>query len=530
MNTLMQRYGIFTKDIKILLWMMLVVFGIQFLVMFLLPPLFFILNQLDIIRFGIPFKYWFPKVQVSMSIILALIAAGHWWAEERGGGTTDFLYRLPISKMQLWVEKTLAGFTCIVIVIFIQCLWYALLCYFGYYFFINIDGPLDEFFYILFNVTVYAFIVGLPISYRIDHTIGVIVIGLAMFMPGVWIASMIQDGSLIDMKDQSLLGMINGLSYFMSVLPMLLLICMPILLYIYYSWKYTKPNPKNSKPFWVLVQKQYREMRGYFIAAVLLLILSIVSIFSSSLLITGIMWCTIMVASLLTGIATYTNEEKGGLNSLLYHHPIPLTHVYWSKILPSLGIAIVLAAAFVITFLAILFTDDNSIAKYFYFKKPSDVSSIYPLTLMEFYLPVCMLMFFTGLLPFAVGVLMSHIVPNTVYAFIESVPFVIGATVCFIYLQFADEGYVLEMMMNLSEQKVMPIPTVPLVVILLSLLLMLAAWRTATDRRLLTSSILQRQFYVARLYLLVIALTILAFKVGYWDTLYLVTGIDLGIG
>lgn len=527
MINIIKRYGIFYKDCRLLLHMAFVILIFQLLLLFTVPTLLELYYQMVRISTPIPtIGEWFPKLQIAMNILFGLIAAGHWWAEERGAKTNLLLNRLPISRARLWTEKTLAGVLCVLALFTVQIGWHWFHRTIG----IKLDDSTFEFIYILFNVTVYAFLVGLPISYRIDHTIGVIVIGLAMFMPGLWIASLIQDGSLTDMKDQSLLGMINGLSYFMSVLPVLLLICMPILLYIYYSWKYTKPNPKNSKPFWVLVQKQYREMWVYFIAAILLLILSMVSIFSSSLLITGIMWCTIMVASLLTGIATYTNEEKGGLNSLLYHHPIPLSHVYWSKILPSLGIAIVLAAAFVITFLAILFTDDNSIAKYLYFKKPSDVSSIYPLTLMEFYLPVCMLMFFTGLLPFAVGVLMSHIVPNTVYAFIESVPFVIGATVCFIYLQFADEGYVLVMMMNLSEQKVMPIPTVPLVVILLSLLLMLAAWRTATDRRLLTSSILQRQFYVTRLYLLVIALTILAFKVGYWDTLYLVTGIDLGIG
>ncbi|RJP21685.1 MAG: hypothetical protein C4527_23055 [Candidatus Omnitrophota bacterium] len=177
-------FAIFRKDVKLLSGQAIAALAVQAALMILVPVLISLLqlmngNQPASVT---PYKWWFPQMQIAISVIIAFIAAAYWSAEERDGGHDRFLQRLPVSRMRIRREKTAAGLCIVLAVSLIQLAWYWIFYLWG----VSLWDAGDPVFTYLFALSIIAYFVGLSLSSVLPNAIAVIIIGVAILFLGSW--------------------------------------------------------------------------------------------------------------------------------------------------------------------------------------------------------------------------------------------------------------------------------------------------------------------------------------------------------
>ncbi|RJP22987.1 MAG: hypothetical protein C4527_21290 [Candidatus Omnitrophota bacterium] len=229
-----------------------------------------------------------------------------------------------------------------------------------------------------------------------------------------------------------------------------------------------------------------------------------------------------VILSATIGICTYNSREKDGIHCFLYHYPILRSELYWSKFLCGLILACLPAIVLVISVSVLLLEQTHF--------SPTD--SIFHM-LKNQRSSLHFILFMVGLLPYCCGVLFTHAIRHPIYALLESIPGLALAFSLYFFLQFYPLTQILQAyvyQIGAHDKVIQILPVFSWILFLLLAGLALAGWRAATDRNLLIGSILYRQLYISRLYLFVVAVTVILVKVGWVDLFYLITGIHLGIG
>jgi len=211
---------------------------------------------------------------------------------------------------------------------------------------------------------------------------------------------------------------------------------------------------------------------------------------------------------------------------MIYHHPISRSELYWIKFLTGFVIACIPALTIAVSLGPHIL---NGIIE----SAPREMRSISGQSLSLFIQQggaIFTLLFMLGLLPFFCAALITHSIQNPIYAFLESIPALAGVLCVFAYLQFLMYNLLHVIRWYDPRPFILPLPVFSWSLFLLLVGLALAGWRAATDRRLLTGTILARQISVARLFFFTLATVTILVKTGWKDLLYLVTNVNLGIG
>lgn len=511
------NFPIFEKDIKQLFTHLVGAFGIQLVILLVFPV---VINQVlygggvsfsksfegtqTLTRFT-NYSEWFPQVQLFVGILISLIAASLWFAEEKEGNHVFFLKRLPASAFRIWGEKATAGFAIIILTIGIQCLFYLIAGQFG----ISIWSDYTQFFLYMNFMFMFAYLVGIPLSYALPNTISVIIIGMIATLMGLWIFS------LTDKR---------FLEVFIEILWYTLIAGAGVA--VVYKTRPVLIRQINI-PLDELFSKQFRETRWLLITGLLLSILTLnclsnqLSFLYTPLLILSLM----LIASI--GIMSYSGQEKHHSGCVLYYQPVPLSHLFWMKF--GWGLILTLLPIVCIAFLCV------PMLKPIEYNKSMEllliIKSCYQYHPGVFYI----YLFFTSLLFYSCGMLFSLAMQNPIYALFES--FITGtiATAFYYYCQFYTWRTFPDILFTDynfrgSNRNPLLLPEVPWMLILLLIGLTLSALRMVSDRSVLTGGTSYRQLYALRLFLFILAVTFIFFKTGWLDLIYLTTGIDLGIG
>ncbi len=521
--------GIYKKDCKLLLKMTIGALAIQGFIMGFIPLCQVLLsesfdrNLIDIKT--MPLSDWFPKVQAAISAVIALVAAAYWSAEERAGKHDQFLHRLPVSSFHYWTEKTAAGVTIILLTLVCQVLWFYGVAAFDVKLWIHDDlVPLN-----LILISTIAYLVGLPLSRLFTQSIvivisGFIILGL-LFLFGIY------QTIFAFCKDFSWDGFSTPLlTYKIYYTVLAFFIVFAVLIYSFSNRKKINNQLKQpSSGFSVLFQYQMKRYRWFFTIAICLLVIpgfflltspqDIMSSFKAFL--TAIITPFVLILSGIVGIYTYSNQEKDGINHMLYHVPVPRLHLYWSKFLAGLVVASILSLAFTLTAAAYIHSINfctSGNPRDFFCLLRFDIFSLLPN------------LFLFGLLPYVCGALFTHAIRNTFYAFLETIPIWMITLAVVFYLQYAMIKYVGFAGQFIVDFRGDLLPLVPWVLILMLIALAWGGYKAAADRTLLAGHTGARQLGVIRLFFFALAVVVILIKTGWRDLFYLLTNINIGIG
>lgn len=512
MKTLIQTHSVFRKDLRVLLAHLFWAFVIQAALMAGIPPLARALSGLNMLEFFAtqPLAEWFPKLQIAINILIALIAAGYWRAEERAGGHEPFLLRLPASPARIWGEKAAAGLTIVALSVIVQIAWYSVFLIIG----TDIWGADDNIFAYMAMVSLFAYLIGLPFSYKLKQTIGVILCGVTATYAMMWLLSYSETPELF-------FAVASGL-----------LIAFYIVLWIAWGGR-ARWSPALSKPghgFKILLWKQWREQRWLAFAVIALAVLAVIFPFlfdgtnSQKADWSSLFALASVVLSLMAGVSTYNHAEKDGLRNVMYHHPIPLSHIYWSRFLFGFILAAAAAGVFSFYFITFFVHEGGQLIISEEQLRQMPIKPSFPLFNNEL-ISLFMLSFLGGLIPFVCGALTTHAIKSPIYAFFESIPAILLVAAMLVYLQILPLAPVATLAGWMGGRENWGfIPPVPWLTFLLIAVLALAGWRAATDRGLLTGSAIHRQLYYGRLLLFSLAIVFIYANVGWRDLAYLIAG------
>ncbi|MGC9326994.1 MAG: hypothetical protein ACP5I1_05130 [Candidatus Hinthialibacter sp.] len=503
-------HPIFRKDFFILFKLMLTALIVQGMIMFLYPPFVRMMNSsLN------PIYDWFPPVQQAIAVLVGLIAAGYWYAEERAGNHLGFLLRLPASSRRIWGEKTAAAIAMLAVFLTLQTVW-CLIIYIDSASFRSASGIL--FLISIFMISLFAYGVGLPLSRYLKQTISVIFVG---------IAAVVFLGTLLFMLYSLLTEYIKEalhweksgafdydfFFFFMSIMVVAVFLIVGLFLM---RQSFNKPRTAfdHLATTFFAQNRLYQYLAfGTLIVGMLRIVFIHERIITPGLNLLAILACAII--SILIGVNTYSNDEKHGLRNVLYHHPASLSSIYWSRW--TCGFILAMIPAFCILDSGLL--DSGLLTSHGYF-----VSNLNTNPLLTF-----VNLFLIGLLPFACAAFITHAIRNTLYAVFESV----AAIVIVIFICMASNIYPFfffphAILSNPFNQTFLNYLSWLLAAMLIGFAL--AGWRAATDRELLTGETLYRQIYIGRLFIFLLAALLIVFKTGWKDLLYLATGVDVGMG
>ena len=489
-----QSYAIFQKDFKLLSRHAASALMVQALIMALVPLLYSYLNSTGIHIFvDWNINKWFHKVQIAITCLIALIAAAHFMAEERSGNNVLLLKRLPVSWMRIFSEKLAAGFSIVIAVCLIQLIWFLVTLLFG----IKLWEAENKIFAYMLSISIFAYIIGVMISSKVKQTITVLLNGMLIVVISTIMAQQYASQNKIDAY------------YFFPVFLLVLAIPFGIGMGILKLRHTLHSNIRFRTD--QLIRLQLKQNWLYLLLGALFFIVAIIGFAVSSEEIVSSSIAGSVILSIFIGISTYKNNEKHGQQNVLYYQPISLSEIFWTKWLS--GFALALMPALCITFSLIGMNNPHGINN-------SNELGIFLL------LPLI------GLGPFACAALFTHAIRNTLYAFLECIPAFIIASFIFYYLQFSAYPIIAKaaLFSGVGYDLYDMIPRIPGILIALFTGFVLAAWRTATDRSVLTGTTLYRQLYVGRIFFFMLAVVVIIFKIGWDDMFYLLTGIDLGIG
>ncbi|MEW6235919.1 MAG: hypothetical protein AB1656_11070 [Candidatus Omnitrophota bacterium] len=533
MNT--KSYAIFRKDFHLLAVMMLGALGMQAAILIFVP----VMNSLTHLPHGMGLYSdfavynWFPKVQVIVGILFALVAAAFWSCEERAGQHDWFLRRLPVSRRRVWGEKTAAGLSVVGLALIINVLWFYVFLLLG----VRIWSTEDHIFaYLLVYMTI-AYFIGLPLSRILSQSIGVILSGMAIMC----VVMIIGGGSqwiddIIKNPYASYQYASHYFSQFLSILTIVLGIGWLIAI------RYRKIN-QNIPPrrFWFLVRKQAKETILFSV-----LILAYLALFVMASIafwqdkqpeFLPIAFFIGLLLSAGLGVNLYSAKEKEGTGCVLYHHPISRSEIYWVKYLYGLAlasvIAILITAAYYLSFLSgnssIHLPDtyrfENAGGKWGFISYIINYGPARWRLIPYFFL--------FGLIPYHCGILTVHAVRNSIYAFFETILAIAGVLFVCSYLQFFKiiaALFAFQRTSDFSYHLLSSISFFPWILFLMLAALALAGCMAANDRHLLTSGTFKRHIAIARLYFAALAIVVILVKTGWKDLFYLLTNIDIGIG
>ncbi len=278
------QFAIFRKDFKIIGQHTLAALGFQFFLIALMSTITRFSTDQFLPSFqNMSMDQWFPKLQIAITSLVALVAAAYWSVEERAEGNDIFLKRLPVSRPQLWCEKTVAGLSIIVFLIAIQ---YAINIIIYNLFGIMIWHWDDPVFSLLCTHAFLAYPVGLFLSCFIRQSIGVIVGGIVILLALLWGAA----------------------------IPTLIILGLAGFVYFIYSYRYQLERVSEfDRRFWVLLVMQLREM-GWFIILSIPLILATVFFavhFDQSPVFRFSLCTAAVLFSMAIGVSTYHSSEQG---------------------------------------------------------------------------------------------------------------------------------------------------------------------------------------------------------------------------
>ena len=512
---MLQAVPVFRKDLRLLSKQMLAALAFQGLLMVVIPLLAksSFGGLIDFPRLP-HISQWFPKIQLCISAVIALVAAAQWSVEERITRNVLFLQRLAASRLRVWGEKALAAAAILTAIVLLQCLWYAAAQIAGLKIW---DPPYEAVSYIV-AVTVTAYLIGLPLSCRLNHSINVILIGLAIELVAVWLYAFVIRAHWEELGFYILLLAVLGLPTLAAI--MLVRMRRSELMNRYVPREFQLEAGQSG--VLALTRKQVWENATLY--AVVLVILALLGML---LLLVSRHTTTVDDASFLTpmavaamlsvilGTTTYSEADKQGIRCMLYHYPIPRTAIFWTKFVQGLF------GAFLLSLLLILLTARfNSRALSFLTR--------------EVWTSTAWVVLIT-LVPYCCGVLVTHGFKRSLYAVMAALPVVILVFVVISYLESLPMGF--EAMCASYIGGVEPAsvlsslaPRFPWTPFLIVVGLALAGWRAATSPAVLSGSSAYRQIVVIRLLLFVLAVVVLVTKTGLRNLFFLITRIDLGVG
>lgn len=500
-----QTYPIFRKDFEILIKLTIATLAIQAAIQILYP----VFEQIR----NLPHRNvdeWLPRVQVAISVLAGLIAAGYWYAEEREGNHLLFLRRLPASARRIWGEKTAAGLGALAALLAIQTVW-SLLIYSREKGFWGIEGI--KFLLTILSFSLLAYVVGLPLSRYLKQTISVVLTGIPVVVFLCFCFFLIQTTIEKSLSSYSLKAMNlterNPDAIFLPWFASIAILILAIYFYaILRQSLFAKPRTRIDRLSAVFFQQN--RLNQYLTLGVLALLLFRFAIIGHDFVseeAKGLVVLICAIVSIAVGVRTYTTEEKHGLRNVLYYHPVSLSHHYWTRwfcgaCLTSIPILCVISYLFV-----------GNIAG-----TPDGQPILHPVMILLYGL-------FAGLIPFACAALVTHAARNPLYAFFESV------AAMFVLVLFFFGWYWSELIFRIDlVSKIIGEWQPIMLIIALPLGLALAGWRAATDREFLTGGEAYRQIYIGRLFFFLLAFLLIVFKTGWKDLFFLVTGFDIGMG
>jgi ABC-type transport system involved in multi-copper enzyme maturation permease subunit len=485
---MLNAYPVFRKDFRLLFKFMVGALAMQALVM--------VVAQLrpDQLLGGMRPQDWFPKMQIGVSAVMALVAAGYFLAEEREGKHDQFLYRLAASRKRIFTEKFVAGLAVVLLTLHLQFAWGLIG---GRLIGNDVWAPLDtpEIVKVLIATTLAAYFISLPLSIFFRSTVGLIFTGICILSAAVilihfpWDRYQLSPGSW---------------RFFSRVAPIVLPLLVLILIGIARKTK-TVAAASGGNTGLSLFHKQTRENLIIYAAIGLGLFAALGFTLAVPKMSRGDCNAVIVMIgflSVLLGVSTYSRREKDGVSCILYHHPLSLSRLFWLKFSHGLVGAVLLDVALLMFVL-----------------RTFDISKEPPLAFSAFVL-LC------GLIPYCCGVLFTMGVRSSLYAMLAALLSLPLIALQLFLLNFASAN-VPAVILDEPAGLHPPLPWSPLFIVVG---LVLGAWRTGTDRKAITERPTEKMSYVLRLYLFVVMAGFIVHKTGWRDLFYLITGIDLGSG
>lgn len=496
-------YPVFRKDFTQLGRHLVGALAVQGLLMAAVPAVTRMVPNLPGLRLALalPLNQWFPKIQIVVCAVVALVAAAYWSAEERGDGNHWFLRRLAASRARVWGEKAAAGLIVIVGILLCQWLWYAFARMCG----VEIWDPEEGIGLYLLGITLTSYLVGLPLSCLLSQSIGVVALGLGIEITGIWFYTLWR------------LPRAPGAG---TALLVMLTLAIPIAA----GFSLGRPRagrwiarrrPSRSGALALIFKQVHENALIYIIASLLAGVGIAFAVWEPSLPMRVALIVAVTLHSVVLGISTYGQSEKEGVRCVLYHHPIPRSTIYWAKFLPGFLAAILLACI-----LAVMIP------------KPGEPFFAHAGTNVW---PFRALVVLVSLLPYCYGVLVTHAFVRPLYAVMATLPAVVVSLVPIAYIVAMRLMHLLFITLApMTRQDAAPSSLLTSAfswpVFLIVAGLSLAGWRAATDRTLLTATSVFRQVYVVRLLLFVLSMAVIVATTGWRDLFFLLTNIDLRAG
>ncbi len=449
------------------------------------------------------FGEWFPSLQITVCAILPLCAAAQWSAEERNGGNLIFLRRLAASKTRIWGEKTAAGVTALILLLIVQSVWFFTLLKSN----LIVVDPEENFirFYVL--IALASYIVGLPYSLVMTQTIGVILLGIFTEFVVLCLYAVGSDE----------LRMPTWQTW--SILAIFVVPCAAAVASELSGFRIGifAPAQRNSK----IIPLVFKEIRDNAVLYMFAFALGLFAFFDLPIPALCVLIASILILSATIGASIYSQQDKDPRRCILYFHPIPRSLIYCVKFVVGF-----LMASFLSVMMLIVIVKYSSAAGH-----KSLIEVLEP-SGHDGFVSSCFFFFAIGLIPYFCGVLLSQAFQRSLYAALAALPVALFTYLIILYL--GAMGLITlgaARMFQMRDWEPITIVSLfpwPLILILVGY--GLSALRASTDTSVLTGTTWERQRYILRLGLFVVAAVFFICTTGWGDLLYLITGIDLGIG
>jgi ABC-type transport system involved in multi-copper enzyme maturation permease subunit len=325
-------FPVFRKDLRSLM---------KPLAAFLVLQAIYVVGALFVIRY---FERSWPPISavgeivvlsaISFGQIFGLVAAGYVFAEESTAGTDLFLGRLPASRARITAEKVAAGLAVLALLWAVQAAYHVMALPFGG---LWSGGPspvgiLEELMSwitspatVAVTLLVYCFgsyLVGVLVSLVTHQTLVIVVVGYALETIVFGFAMMGVDDALFITWDMAWLNLI----VYAPLILVPLFVAMP-------GSRFRIPgaasllSPRHA-PIGGLVWKSITENSALQMLALVFLLGAFLAPLDVDLgLVTG--GALLLLVAL--GTASYSPVEKQGIDCVLYQHPVPRHHLFWSK-------------------------------------------------------------------------------------------------------------------------------------------------------------------------------------------------------
>jgi len=516
----LDAYPVYRKDLRVLSKQAVAALLLQPVLLILIPILLnarmLAFDYAAVLRYALSaslVRDLFPKIQIGITAIIALVAAAQWSAEERTGQHDRFLRRLAVSRTRVWGEKAAAGLTIVLGVIVIQYLCQSIALMFGYEIW-YLDDPVGLYISVI-GIT--SYLVGLLLSCLFKQTLHVVLVGLVIELSALWLRASIGQHAVSIRWPVFLIVFVLVAVPAISMLPgsrnrVFTLFAGAI-----------RSKRENRSKIRAIVDKQFRENLLMYVIALVLAACGFFMAHDGSLTVEGYQIILVMAMLLhlaVLGVCVYNADDKDAVRCMLYHHPISRSTLFWTKFLTGLIPALILAFSILVLV------------------EGTRILQIKHLPGMIVFTSAC-------LLPYLCGLLATCAFRNSLYAALAAI-LLTGRLVSFLdtlllsyeHAYNVDSGgHFLDRKSYLDFLYQFASSNWPLYLFrfnapsfLLMLGLVLAAWVAVRDRTVFAEGTFYRLMYMTRLLLFVIAVTLILTKVGWLDLFYLITSIDLGIG